>query len=635
MDRGRVDNLCEKAVLILVVAGLALGVLVFGGVRNEELAIIAGLVVVATGIWLVRVWMSRTAELHWPPMCWGVLLMVVYALAIYPYAPVEYAARSELFRVLLYALIFFLVLDNARGHRVENLFAYTLIAIASVVSIYAVYQFLSRSNLVWDFVRPAQYGGRGSGTYICPNHLAGFLEMTLPLGLAYLFHGRASATMKTLIGYSVLIMAAGLAVTLSRGGWLSCGISLAVFFGILFVRSWGMRLPVLLAMAVIIAGGVFFVLKNTMASSRIEVTTQSGKIDDLRLRIWQSAAGLWEDNPWIGAGPGQFQHQFRSHRPEKLQMHPARVHNDYLNTLADWGAIGLAIVLGAWVGFGFVCHRAWRHIRRDKDDLAAKTSDRMAFLLGVSTGMIALAVHSLVDFNFHIPANASIAIALAALVCAQVRGARVYPMFRLETGGKLVLTAISALCCVWLVQESLTKHHEGRLITASRDSSYSPEQRQACLLKAHAFDPMNPWTVFSIGENIREAWWERDHSYHEPMKEAIGWFERAQQLDPHYSFALLRAGMCHDHLWNFDEAEAMFLKANELDPNGANTAAYLGWHWVQVDDFKQAREHLRRALYLSEGNSQLALEYLQILDEIAPEGVDLKAPALLPGNSKE
>jgi O-antigen ligase len=630
MDRARVDNWCEKGVLMLVLMALAVGVLGLGGVRNEELAIMAILIVAATGLWLTRIWMARAAEIHWPPMCWGALVFVVYALAVYPYAPVEYAARSELYRVLIYALMFFVVVDNARGRHAENIIAYPLIAIATVVSIYGAYQFLTRSDMVWHFVRPTQYAGRGSGTFICPNHLAGLLAITLPIAVAYLFHGRAAATAKTLIGYAALIIAGGLATTVSRGGWAAAGLSLTVLFVVLFIKRRTNRLPVILALVIFVGGGIGLVIKGSLASTRMELTTASGKVDDLRFLIWKSAAGLWSDHPWVGAGPGQFEHQFRTHRPRRLQMHPVRVHNDYLNTLADWGVLGFLIVLGSWMAFWFTVRAAWRWGNRDGDDLGAKSSDRTAFLLGTSTGIGALLIHSLVDFNFHIPANASVAIVLAALVGALTRGARAFTVFRLEIGGKLIVTTLCALCSVWLVQESYTKYQEGRLITASRHLGLPLDEQKAHLLAAQAIDPMNPWTTFRIGENIRNTWWESDHNYHGPMKEAIGWFDRAQELDPLYSFALVRAGMCWDFLRKYEQAEPYFLRASELDPRGANTASLTGWHWVQVDEFAKAREKFHRALFLSEGNDDLAMEYLQILDEIAPEPAKPATPAPAP-----
>ena len=61
--------------------------------------------------------------------------------------------------------------------------------------------------------------GRASGTYISPNNLAGFLEMILPLAIAYTLAGRMKPLMRILLGYSALVMLAGIAVTFSRGGW--------------------------------------------------------------------------------------------------------------------------------------------------------------------------------------------------------------------------------------------------------------------------------------------------------------------------------------------------------------------------------------------------------------------------------
>ena len=116
MDRARIDNCCEKGVLVLVLLALTVGILGLGGVRNEELALMACLVVAATGLWLARIWMARASEIHWPPMCWGALAFAVYALAVYPYAPVEYSARNELYRVLIYTLMFFVVVDLSLIH---------------------------------------------------------------------------------------------------------------------------------------------------------------------------------------------------------------------------------------------------------------------------------------------------------------------------------------------------------------------------------------------------------------------------------------------------------------------------------------------------------------------------------------
>ena len=66
------------------------------------------------------------------------------------------------------------------------------------------------------------YPGRGTGTYISPNNLAGFLEIILPLAVAYMLAGRIGPVTRILLGYSALVILAGIVVTFSRGGWVAC-----------------------------------------------------------------------------------------------------------------------------------------------------------------------------------------------------------------------------------------------------------------------------------------------------------------------------------------------------------------------------------------------------------------------------
>ena len=83
------------------------------------------------------------------------------------------------------------------------------------ISFYAIYQFLTHSNWVWNIHVPHDFGA--SGTYISRNHLGGFLEMLLPLGLAYTLTSRLKPVVKVFLGYASLVILAGIAVTVSRG----------------------------------------------------------------------------------------------------------------------------------------------------------------------------------------------------------------------------------------------------------------------------------------------------------------------------------------------------------------------------------------------------------------------------------
>src|SRR5437879_3229579 len=115
-------------------------------------------------------------------------------------------------------------------HKLEltQIVGMTVIFLGMAIAFYALVQFLTDSDHVWHIVRPEAYRKRGSGTFICPNHLAGYLEMVLPLGLVYTLTGRFNHVAKVILCYASLVTFTGIAVTVSRGGWVVTAITLVV-----------------------------------------------------------------------------------------------------------------------------------------------------------------------------------------------------------------------------------------------------------------------------------------------------------------------------------------------------------------------------------------------------------------------
>ena len=170
-------------------------------------------------VWALRLWINPKPKLLWPPLCWVVLAFAIYAVARYLTADIEYVARQEMIQVVMYAFLFFAIVNNLYRQEYSQVISFTLVFLAMGISAYAVFQFFTHSERVWNLV--AMYPGRGTGTYISPNNLACFLEMILPLAVAYLLAGRISPLMRILLGYSALVILAGIVVTFSRGGWVA------------------------------------------------------------------------------------------------------------------------------------------------------------------------------------------------------------------------------------------------------------------------------------------------------------------------------------------------------------------------------------------------------------------------------
>ena len=234
MARKQLDQYCEWGIIGLLLGIVIYGPLAIGAARPIDFVIIQCLTGLALVVWGLRFWLNKNHRLLWPPVCWAILAFIALAFFRYQAAEFEYVARHEFIRILVYGSLFFLAINNLHKQETTQIVVFVLLTVATFTSLFAIYQFFSHSQYIWSFERPTQYLERGSGTYICPNHFAGFLEMVLPLGVAYLFAGRYNYTFKVFLGYSCLVVMAGIAVTMSRGGWIAAGIS----SGALLVPLW-------------------------------------------------------------------------------------------------------------------------------------------------------------------------------------------------------------------------------------------------------------------------------------------------------------------------------------------------------------------------------------------------------------
>lgn len=276
-----------------------------------------------------------------------------------------------------------------------------------------------------------------SGTYVNRNHYAGLLEMGLPLALtcALALWSRSGGFVHShrhrqrrespgvgkalLTGGLLLVTAcllAGVVTSLSRMGFLTTLAALTtVSVGWLVARRqrgrtsrWLWLVPVLLPIALVtLVATNGIVLRFAEPSSTGDITT------DGRLQIWRETMRLFAAYPLTGSGLGTFEHALYPFRTALPTMAVDYAHNDYLQIACETGGIGIAL---AMMLAGVV---AWRVAS------AAFRSPRHAWLgMGLLASLLALALHSLVDFNLYVPANALAAAWLAGVaVSPELTGA--------------------------------------------------------------------------------------------------------------------------------------------------------------------------------------------------------------------
>jgi O-antigen ligase len=168
-----------------------------------------------------------------------------------------------------------------------------------------------------------------------------------------------------------------------------------------------------------IFGSMFLVGSEGLVQN---ISQTQGEIDEeqpaserfSRRDIWGATSRLIKDHPYFGVGLGAYQYAYTRYDPSSGAQRVEQSHNDYLQIVADAGLTGGLMAL-VFMILLFV-----------RGFLAAQTRDRRrrAITLGALAGCFAIAVHSFVDFNLQITANAQLFLALAALATPEkeVRG---------------------------------------------------------------------------------------------------------------------------------------------------------------------------------------------------------------------
>ncbi len=607
MDAERIDRWCERGIFGLTIFILIFGPVALGAVRWFEFVYIQAATIGIALLWLIRCWSKPAFEIFWPPVCWPVLAFLVYAVIRYFTADIEYVARLELMHITVYAVLFLAVLNNLHRQEYVQIITWVLVILAAVLAVYALIQFSTSAPRVWGFYKPAQYLHRGSGTYINPNHLAGFLELALPLGIAVVLLGRTGHSAKIIFAYLSAIVLVGIGVTLSRGGWIATLLMLVCFFVTVAINTRG-RWIIIFSILLLFAGMASYVGSSLQLQKRFQIAFGGGKVEDARFTYWQPTLGMWKDHLWTGVGPGHFDIRLPNYRTREVQVHPQYAHNDYLNTLSDWGIIGGILVLAFLITFYLGALQAAKHLRR-KAESGEGRSNRLALVFAAAFGLLVLLFHSVTDFNMQLPANAISLFVLLALAMTQLRHSDSY--WIQNFGGKICLTAFLLITAGFLGIYGAQKARENFWLQRA-NASKTWQDKVAALEKAAMVEKNNPTTPGTIAEILRQASFKGEDDYKAQAEKSLLWYQQAMKINPFSPYHPLGYGMSLDWLGRTNEAGPYFTKALELDPKSYYTMAHQGWHAIQLNDYPTAEKWFNKSIHEAQWSS-FAAEYLEII----------------------
>jgi O-antigen ligase len=146
-----------------------------------------------------------------------------------------------------------------------------------------------------------------------------------------------------------------------------------------------------------------------------------------RTELWKESLGLVRAYPVFGCGLGAYESAFLRFKVSVPLVSDDRAHNDYLQFLIELGAAGFVIGLAL---MGSIVARTWRSAARSADP------DSRFLAIGCIGAMAAIGLHSLVDFNLYVPANAM----LLAWICGVALSIRPGTGARNPRNGRLPVT---------------------------------------------------------------------------------------------------------------------------------------------------------------------------------------------------
>jgi len=310
-----------------------------------------------------------------------------------------------------YAVIFYASLHMAASRSGQRQLVYLLITLATVVAFIALLKrFSPQLTPVWWHYDDLPSGITATGPYGNHNHLAGLLEMIIPLVFSlFLTRTRRGAVLFLLLYLAILLIATHI-LTLSRGGWFSLAVALAVMLGTLLAQKRFTRKKLLLG----VTGGLLlvflFILSGSHIVERLLTITDEDTILDFagRTIAWKGCLHMIAAHPFFGTGPGSFATLFPAWQPPGITARFFNAHNDYLQYIAELGLVAAAIILWITTILTRIVIRKAAHPSRQV----------WGFSLGAGIGILTIVLHSFVDFNLHIPANAMVLAALLGLLLA-------------------------------------------------------------------------------------------------------------------------------------------------------------------------------------------------------------------------
>jgi O-antigen ligase/tetratricopeptide (TPR) repeat protein len=418
-------------------------------------------VLIALTWWTFNQYKAKQLEIIKTPLYLPIWGFVVWSFITLFWVEDGYLATIMLAQFTSSALIFTLIINSFKNYDLVVKIPKALVISMTIVTIIGLMQYYNPDNyFIQNFFAQA---AKPASTFGNKNMASHFVVMVLPLSIVFLLSAKnnfviARYSVVVILGFWYLMNAA------ARQAWVAMAVELTVLLAFVildrykykeqaFIKSDKQIKNKFVAIVGIILSLVFVANVGTegsfhRGSEKLEFVK---KIDvegiSSRFPAWVNTIEMIKEHPITGVGVGQWPESYPLYYDRAMKdtffderVHLQKVHNDYLEILANFGLIGYALLL--WLVY-LIITNIWVIFKNHHD------RNRL-LVLGLSLGLIGFSVIALVSFPVRVYLPAFLVLVYFSIIVLSVKPISEFDLIKYKLS-KNVLTLMLVVSSVFAI----------------------------------------------------------------------------------------------------------------------------------------------------------------------------------------
>ena len=360
---------------------------------------------------------------HVHPIVWLFLVAWVYFISRALVSPVSHLARQDLFLLIPAGVIylinaFILPSRRMRGMLVGGVLMLMLLNLLQLIPAVNEYrdQALNYAQGSTGLVK----GEKFTGLYNHQNFFSNFMGMATLITLSLAIWGSFSKVRRIVLFILGIAGVVAIGLAQSRGGYLGLAGGGAVIgmMSLVLMRSGQTKGQIITKIALVFIAGIGVVIGGYKVLEKRESQAYSDKLGKFqasgRLGMFASVIDQVPDAPLLGSGSRSIEYKSYQNWPKSHYnsgVDDIFAHNEYLQSLGDYGLVGLLFVLSLLIWHLIIGMKQALWLHRH-----APHSRSLAYCIAGLAILVLMALHTTVSFPTHSMSN----LMLFALACTFV-----------------------------------------------------------------------------------------------------------------------------------------------------------------------------------------------------------------------